>query len=391
MELTKRKILFVVTVIVLVSNVCYSQEIDQDVLKEMYKKQLKQLIPLTDNFHSDSNKLKLEITDHLTLKENQNLLSDVVSASLNNSGQFVVATDHTSGVVLYDSTGKQIRKIGDIGRGPAEYGSPGIVKLFSDTIYVWDKSLLKLLMYNLNNELLSEIADFRWAIRDFTVHGRKLYMYNVGNTSGEFIEEYQIDKNDYGEFYGKRTEEHTFLMLLHRAGGVSHKGLYVYYVSPSALRVHKINTNTNTEISFNIADEDFFVPDINNARKLIQSQKEAITTLQTSSSVTGIYALQDYLVVKASIGNTKYQADLGGYAAFDVYVRLYILNYDMELVDTFTFSMISQKGSQFKYWGANDQELFLLNTTDLFGEPVQKMSKQMPYHLYRWKIKKIEQ
>ncbi|MDX1640027.1 MAG: 6-bladed beta-propeller, partial [Balneolaceae bacterium] len=314
-----------------------------------------------------------------------------VSASLNNSGQFVVATDHTSGVVLYDSTGKQIRKIGDIGRGPAEYVSPGIVKFIGDTIYIWDEGLLKFLKFNTQNELLLEIAEFRWALQDFTVYGTDIFMYNSGKSSGAYIEQYHLNQNKYGKSFGQSTQEHIVLMTLNRAGGMDSRGDYLYYVSPSKLSIYRIDLKNYKKSNFPINDEDFKVPEVDNARKIIMDIEKATEFITSSSVVTGIHLLDDYIVMIAEIGQAQYNKQYNAYLTLENKVRFYVLEYNMQLIDTFTFAWNTKKGGQFKIWGSNGEELFFLSTTDLFGEPVQKMNKMMPYHLYRWKIKKIEQ
>jgi len=346
---------------------------------------------LTKEFPGDKEALQLVFEKQYPLKENLFFISEIRKASWNDLGQLALAMEQSPGVVLFDGTGTQIGQPGNMGKGPGEYVQPSRIMFIKDTLYVWDSGQIKFLKFDtVNNKPLLEIKDFRWAVQDFTVSGNDIFFYNSGRTSGPYIEQYNISDNKYIHRFGKRTQPHTLLTTYRYAGGIGHRGRYVYYISPASLKLHRIDTHNFEESTYALEDSEFKALKVENTRQIIMDGEMQEVTNETGK-VTDLFVLNDYLVISAQIGKDVYSEQFDAYLATERKVRFYVLNHDMEHLDTFTFSVAAKPDIQDKIWGANSTQLFFLSTYNLFGEESPQNENSPLYYMHIWDIEEIQE
>lgn len=337
-------------------------------------------------FRGEKGQLALRLKTIYPLEERLFLLSEIGWSAFNQEGFLALAMEGSPGIVLYDSTGRQLRQVGSMGRGPGEYASASIIQLLRDTLYIWDSKLLKFLKYDIKtNTPLLEIQDFRWSIQNFSVSGDDIYFYNSGRSTGPYIEQYNITENEYGRKFGNRTEAHNLLAAYRYAGGIDRENQYIYYISPSSLRVYRINTRNGTEKSFIINDSEFKVPNVKNAREIILSDEFTKITSKMSR-VVDLFVMDKYVLVLAHIGEDTYSEQWDAYLVTNRKIRMYVLDSDMNYIDNFTFSLAADQDLQHRIWTANNRQLFFLSTYNLFGEENPEDNKAPLFYVHVWNI-----
>ena len=81
---------------------------------------------------------------------------------LSNSQNIVVMDNGNDCLYIFDNTGNFLRKIGNTGRGPAEFRSPVLLNVSrGGTIYVYDSSLLRISMFSGQGEFLDSFQLYR--------------------------------------------------------------------------------------------------------------------------------------------------------------------------------------------------------------------------------------
>lgn len=351
--------------------------------QDLYSQHLSKL------FTSDGGKLELVLDRNYQLGANISLIGEVTSASLDGNGKLAVAARGAQGIILFDLQGTQLRTIGKAGRGPGELVEPGIIKLKGNQLYVWDRRQLKFLMFDVNSaEPLVEIRDFRWAAQDFEIYGSDIFFYNSGRLTGPYIEQYDMDENQYVQNFGQRTQEHTLLMSMREAGGIFGNGNYIYFISPSSLALNRMNMQTFQVVARSIKDEDFYVPEVDSAALIIPNRRKFFDFIHESSRVINLLVVKDYIIVEGIIGEDTFVEKNGQYGAQERKVRLYILNTDMQLIDTFTFALAAGRDVQHKIWGSNRKQLFFLSTYNLFGEEDHDSPGMSSYYMHLWNLER---
>lgn len=346
---------------------------------------------LSESFEGDNGKITLKLDRVYPLQENLFLLPQITSASFNDELELALALKQSPGIVLYDSNGKQTKQVGSIGKGPGEYITASALQLVKDTLYLWDSNQLKFLKYDASkNAPLLEIKDFRWAVQDFAVVDDQIYFYNSGKTSGPYIEQYKIKKNEYGKRYGDRTEAHNLLGSYRYAGGIGKRDDFIFFISPSSLTINRINTVNQTTKSFEIKDPDFQVTEIENAREIMLDRKKLSRIAGGTSRIINLLAMDEFVIIVAKIGEGKYLEEIGGYSAENRKIRFYVLDTDMNLIDTITFSVFAKPDIQGgNLWGANNNQLFYLSTYNLFGEESPNDPDTPLYYMHIWDLEEI--
>lgn len=348
---------------------------------------------LTSNFLSDNSKLLMSYDDSFELSEENFLLPAISKVSINNNEQIAVYGKGLESIILFSSRGKKAIPIGSKGRGPFEFSKLGTFKLTNNNIYTWDKDLLKLSKFSLAGDKLLEVQDFRWAVKYIEPIRNQVFLYETGSISSKgYLQSYDITNNEFGSKYGNQNQTHILLNFNASSGSLTSLDNEVYFTSPSLLEINIINLENEEndkveKINFN--DESFIVPNIKSAREELAKGTENINELLMKSSyVTNIFALKDYLVVMAQIGESSYNNELKVYTAENRKIRFYVIDYSSKsLVDTFTFSVAANKKVQDSIWTSTNTDLVFLSSYNFFDTHPHNQSTKV----YFFNILKVDE
>lgn len=326
-------------------------------------------------------KLKLEVKDSFHIDESEIILPTISVASVNSTKELAVYGKGVSSILLISDRGKRIKKIGRFGRGPFEISNLGYLQLTENAVYAWDKDLLKFTKYSKEGMELTEIQDFRWANKKFRIvnegYNEEIFFYTSGNISSEFIiSRYSINENRFIGQYGKKSQEHILLNLDQGSGGLDFLGGDLFFSLTSSLNIHQNNVYSSETEIYEIKDDEFFVPDIEDARRVIGSGIENLNSiLMQSSYVLDIFALESFLVVMAQVGKAKFNSQFNLYTAQDLKFKFYVVDYSTkEVVDIFKFSVAADNKIQDRYWTSNDNQLVLISNSFLSDSENDKES-----------------
>ncbi|MTI88733.1 MAG: 6-bladed beta-propeller [Balneolaceae bacterium] len=348
---------------------------------------------LTSNFNSDNEKLLLQRIKNYELTERDYFISNIKKGSFPDIDTILLSLDTEQGILKYSDEGNNQLRIGKIGRGPFEYINPSIVYYDTkdDNIFVWDASQLKLIQYDSQGKGIKEFTDFRWSWGDFVINDSTLFFYNNGKSSGKYIQEYHLESSEIIKKFGHIDQQHAFFKIYEGSGGLAQKSNYIYYVSPSKLKVNRINTDDYTEYSKTIHDPDFEVPHIKNAAEIISRGKQKISELMRDASIVlDVYALENYLVLMAQVGKQFYNPKAGFYTMEKKKIKFYVLDYgSLDLVDTFTFSLAINKKLQHEFWSANKNHLIYISQYPIDNDVNSVLKNPNTYKVHYFAIKDV--
>lgn len=333
------------------------------------------------------NKLKFTSVSTIELDESLQILGNIIDASFNESGNFVITTDDPSLVYLYDQEGNQVRQVGSLGRGPFEILRSKIVKYRDDNISVWDHGQLKLLRFTEKGAPIYEVSDFRYSIRDLEIKDDWIYFYNSGKSSGPIIERYNLNENKYDGNWGQRTEAHTLLLINEEAGGLVLDEDMLHYVSPSQLGIHTVDLTTGTESFIPIKDSEFKITPVADAASLINNNRnEMINILNESSYTKSILLLDEYIILIAETGSMRKSSLFGTWDSSERNVKVYVLDRDSKtLIDIFVLPK-SFPG----IWSSNGRSVALFSSFNILHDDPKLALQDPTQFLFFWNIEPEE-
>lgn len=325
---------------------------------------------LTDNYPSENQLFELVLIDDYTLTEENEYLANINDIEALGRDTIYISTETEPGLVRYTGKGQNQVKISAFGQGPFEYSDPSVIKIHEDNLYIWDSSL-KLLSYDLNNNPVKESKKFRWSFGDIAITDEFLFAYNDGKSQGKPVQKMSLNDMEVKAEYGFINKSHAFYKMYSGSGAITYHDENVYFVYPSDLKLYKINVKSGSVDSTEIADEDFVNVEVNNPREIIRNDREKILEyMRNASIVSDIFALDNYLVVQAQVGEMTYLKEQNAYSAISKKTKFYILDYSsLELVDTISFSSITNLRPQLQYWTSNGRELIHITEYPLYPTP----------------------
>lgn len=125
--------------------------------------------------------IPLETTDEC-------LIGSIHSVHLSNDYLVIIDSDHSQ-ILLFNKTGKFIRKIGNKGQGPGEYLWPDFSVLVKDELFVWDKLLNKTFCYDLHTGkcLRTKKHDAKPCSMDYFNDSILVYYYSFPESNQEIF------------------------------------------------------------------------------------------------------------------------------------------------------------------------------------------------------------
>jgi hypothetical protein len=276
----------------------------------------------------------LEYEKISSLNEDLFLFGNIESFNFIDDEHFVVTTSKPSDVIIFNKNGQQVKKIGNIGRGPFEYQKPKITRVYNNKIFVWDDDFLKLIVYDKDGNSIKEYGGFKVAIEDFIVTKNYVCFYFGGGFSG-MVGIYDLIKEQYVYRGGEPSEEHLLLSLNRGPGGMSIFREGLIYISADELSFKFLDfSNFKEKTILTLDDNEFKVENVNNATKIINSNRsEAVKYIMKNSYTTGLFKMGNKLVIKSEVGEFKQDKNNMNDNS-DRFIKYYILNDKLELIQT---------------------------------------------------------
>jgi hypothetical protein len=125
-------------------------------------------------FRGSRGRLALRIKRVLRLRGDHRSMGSVLSVARTGDNGILAIREGSSEIVLYDSTGRRSGTIGSWGRGRLNFDRPKIVRVFDDSVVVWDEGSGKYLFYSVNGRFVRSRHGFAWPVLDFAVDGERL-------------------------------------------------------------------------------------------------------------------------------------------------------------------------------------------------------------------------
>lgn len=196
----------------------------------------------------------------IVLDQSTQLLGNVQQAALLSNGSLVATTDDP-GVFLFEEDGTFVGHVGGLGRGPFEYQRPSTVRVTADGFAVWDRGNSKVMTFAHDGTPRDEWTGLLSAA-NLAVHRDTLVLYRTGGRTEDFIavhtrEEPTRPVRTVGEAPG----EHIALTILEGSAplAIDQYSGHVYYASPAAPTVHRLNPASGTSAHWALRDPAFDV------------------------------------------------------------------------------------------------------------------------------------
>lgn len=306
-----------------------------------------------------------------TLKENISLFGNIESFDFIDSNHIVVATSKPSSVIIFNINGQQVKEIGDSGRGAFEYQKPKIVKVHNNKIFIWDAGQLKLLVFDKEGNSIAEHTGFKQAVNDIALSKNLVCLYFGGGYSG-LLGVYDLTAKKFIFKGGQTTEEHHLLNLNTGAGGMTlfKEGLIYMTADQLALSIIDLNNFQEKDL-ISLYDFEFTVENVKNAQNLINSNiNKAIEYLYKNSYITGLYIVEDKIMIKAEVGEfKKTENDFNDNS--NRFNKYYFLNDRLELVK------IVKSPHNFD----EKNKLFATHKNELYSLKFNTMNEEFNYEL----------
>ena len=254
-----------------------------------------------DMLISEKGYFSLTRTDTLVLQENLATLGFIYDIVLLPNGEIVIASGGTPpAVVRYDERGVQATILGSPGPGPNEYSSPNLMATYEENVVIFDGGSLKFMEYTPSGQLVREVTGFTEGIADFIVANGYLIQYRAGRKGDHYLGVYDAATATLVREFGHRSQEHDVLMMYAHSGEVAQKGPIMYYVSPAAPVVYRVDLRTWEQDSIQVSIPEFQVPAIDAATMDHAAIREYIFNV---SRIRDVLPLDDYLIVQAEHGS----------------------------------------------------------------------------------------
>ena len=135
-----------------------------------------------------------KVTRRIRLREERMVMSDIASVAFPDDRHFVALAFRVPGIVLYDTTGRQLRLISRYGTGLFEYDRPLLARASGDTVVVWDGGTKKYLLLDGAGVPFDEFGGFTWGTSDFVFRGDRILGYRTGERVDELLYEFDMVK-----------------------------------------------------------------------------------------------------------------------------------------------------------------------------------------------------
>lgn len=218
-----------------------------------------------------------------------------------------------SHLVLYDNNGMQIKEFGEYGSGPGEYIKPSKLYISSKNIYVWCEQSLKLLIYDLNGNYITEHKYIQHAIKNFTVWKDKYVCFLIyGHPENKRIDIYDIESQKHIRTINQDDDSDDILAIANLSGGIFTMDDTLYWCNPSSTKIYNLPLNNPKHSTINnitFMDHDFRInkEDCPSKEDMNKSPGAVFDYIRNNSRIIQAFAKKDTIILLAETGKSEYQ------------------------------------------------------------------------------------
>ncbi|SEI94440.1 6-bladed beta-propeller protein [Cyclobacterium xiamenense] len=288
------------------------------------------------NFQIDSNSSSLEKVKISALSENLDLLGEITSFALIDDSRFVVSTLNPSKVFIFNFDGQQVYEIAYSGIGPNEFMEPSIVRSDGKRVFVWCRTQLKLLIYDLHGKPIDEYKGYKKAVVDFLIKDEHILFYTSGGFDGPYVSKFKIGEHVSVDDFGFSTESHKLLAILACSGGMAEEKGKLFFSSPAELSITIVDLDDHESKIVTWNDPEFRAIELQESAIDIvnNNRNKMIDLLNESSLVTGVFKIGKHIILKAEVGEYSPEDGKDGVSKkrFDKY---YEIDENFEILKTY--------------------------------------------------------
>lgn len=246
-----------------------------------------------------------------------------------------------SHLVLYNNNGMQIKEFGRYGSGPGEYIKPSKLYISSKNIYIWCEQSLKLLVYDLNGNYITEHKCIQHAIKNFIVWKDKYVCFLIyGHPENKRIDIYNIKNQKHIRTIKQDDNTDDILAIANLSGGIFAMNDTLYWCNPSSTAIYNLSLNDpkhSTINNFTFIDHDFKINKENtpSKEKINNSPSVAFDYIRNNSRIIQAFNKNDTIILLAETGISEYQNKIIDHKKRKI--KYYTLVNNSETINSFTF------------------------------------------------------
>ncbi len=219
-----------------------------------------------------------------------------------------IATQNPGELLIFDRKGNFVRRTGRSGKAPTEYTSPAYLRVYGDTVWIWDSMALKFLRFHRRTfQPLDPIAGFTRNCNDFLVLGNEYVLFSHPQRTEYFLSRFDLKRRAYVRQLGAVAYEDVILSLWGQTYHLARHGPYVYTARPSQALIYRLDLRTDSIASFPLDLPDFSVASFSGPRLKGEVTKEALRFMFTQSLNRGVWDTSLGLMVLVETGAYRIQ------------------------------------------------------------------------------------
>ncbi|MDQ7041340.1 MAG: 6-bladed beta-propeller [Rhodothermus sp.] len=145
---------------------------------------------------------------------------------------------------VYDLNGQFIQQVGEQGDGPHAYRSAGFLRIFQDTLWLWDNMGLRLLGIDpQTRQVVQRYVDFSLNCQDF-IYRYPFVIFSHSQRTSQFITIFDLRYKRYVASFGEGQYEDVILSLMAGTGHLAYEDSLVYFARPSQAALYRLHLRT---------------------------------------------------------------------------------------------------------------------------------------------------
>ncbi len=157
-----------------------------------------------------------------------------------------VATRSPNVLFIFDMNGNPVKRLGSTGEGPGEFRLPEMLRVYGDTVWVWDGMAVKFLLFHAKQQsFLSTVTGFSVNARDAVqLPSYRLITFIHNLRKENFLNIFDLRRNMYVRAVGKWAYENAVLSIWANTLHLAAQGPYVYFAPPAEAAIARLDVRT---------------------------------------------------------------------------------------------------------------------------------------------------
>ncbi len=207
---------------------------------------------------------------------------------------------------VYDLNGRFVQQVGEQGDGPHAYRSAGFLRIFRDTLWLWDNMGLRLLGIDpRTREIVQRYTDFNLNCQDFIYH-YPYVIFSHSQRASQFISLFDLRRGQYVEGFGEGQYEDVILSLMSGTGHLAYHDSLVYFARPSQPALYRLDLHIRRIQRFPLEIPNFTTAPYSGPRVPALTQ-QAVRYIFTHSVNRGVWRTRTGLVLLVDTGAFQFK------------------------------------------------------------------------------------